>query len=519
MVCVGGISRRITLISDPYGQTIPPNGRQCSRCSGVFGLGQNSVMWEMYSQVRFTAGTITFDSHIDDPEPGMKCKCKDRRDGSLCPIEGEMFGESKTIELAFDSPYIDLPLHLYNRYTQGKKVYYDVISEWESLAIKLYSYDRKDSKVIHMTSGDIHTPLSNGKHLLYIRPGADNDTIRLGTACLHKMVVKKNFVTNEVIIKEEDLKDSIPGYDLVIFSLLFVCLIRWKMTNGILSFDILKHRNNGILHVACEAFAIIAFIVQFISIGARRILEVDFLWLYITTGIISLTAAGLEIWGITKIFYISKTATWAGVKGPKFPDVVQIDYHAPIVVFLINLTRSVSHEIVILNGLWFTVIERRVEGIGTIFTAIIAVLTVYGFTFYIALFGILYSYGENHVGNSRRYRSLRIFLGITLPLIWVYQVAVSYFFFLKPFFDQNAQVYTDLIVGVIVLFIMIIVIIAMSMARFYSRRAVNQLRELRQLSQTRIMDKKAAQTNTSPQVVSQFVGGPVRKTQKGGKEH
>ena len=52
-------------------------------------------------------------------------------------------------------------------------------------------------------------------------------------------------------------------------------------------------------------------------------------------------------------------------------------------------------------------------------------------------------------------------------------------------------------------------VIALSMSRLYSRRAVKRLKELRKLSQTRTKNKEVTKSDT--QGASLFVGGTMRK--------
>jgi len=541
IVYFGSKPFRIPVIYDPRRNLFGEHSH-CITCDGMIGLGKGSFFLSLWPDISFTsssiiAGDVNFlmKSSISSACKGCIIHCNDPLgiDKSLCVTQGILSNDGKTypIKISIDSPIVYLPQKLYDTYTTEKNIYKDRVSEWEVLKISIPSVadssmdPNSKSNIIgkgidlskcHLKNMEIiidpnyllHSFEMEGKVFL-LKPNSNpqDENITLGNSVIFNQVIMyKNADGNYLFIQNHTVHDNISVLSLLIFAALFWYLIRWKMTD--LSFKITEtekkekkssiFRRNNRLNLFYEITAPLLAITALLIPNVRNILS-DFPVLYIISIVIFVIACIVEFGVIIfELLVIEKKVEPEKKLESEYKIELVLEHKELTItkkelyqIFLLNFLRNLSHETILMIGLWVIVVERRTEGISSVLTVIANVYILYNITFFLLFFLIYTGYvKQSNIRFKKKQQTKKKQRGYTIDdieglpfLLWSltliglilligFQIFATYNYFTSSLFMRNAQVYRELIIPTLIVIFIFIIDIAFFMVSLYINSAI-----------------------------------------------
>ncbi len=508
IIFFGSKSYRVPIVFDPQRHLYGEHSH-CIHCIGMIGFGKGSLFWQIWTDCSFTSiSMIAGGLHDLMYSTGQK-KCKGciiscdvySLDSSMCVTQGILENyrikndeNMHKIRISIDNPFTYLPQKLYDRYMLGKNMFKDdPINDWEPLKIsvpqmkiiELHLHSNLVQKGINVDSCEksirmiidpstlIYNFKVEGKTLLLKSNPDPNDTsITLGNSIWKQFIFYKTVNGEALFIQQHILHDHFSILSGIIFALLLWYLVRWKMTDMILTN--IKDKNTfqvgNWLNAFYEFTAPILSLIAILLPNNRDILS-DFPVLYSISIVIYSVALILELF-VTALW----TINWLKLKPYKREILTQNVYS----IFRINFLRNITHETILMIGLWVIVVERRTEGISTALTVIINIYNLYNITFHVFLFLIytIYSGWDGIIQNTnKKYNQTTpsvfwILIILTLPLLFGFQFFASYVYFTAPLLMRNSQIYKELILPSLVLFYIMIIILALEMVSIYMKKSL-----------------------------------------------
>lgn len=451
---------------------------ECLVCDGVIGLGPQSFVWYLWSSASITPGFILF-GKVHDLMTGAQSQCKDciikcaegQRSG-LCTGQAysELTGKTYPIRIT-SSGSTRLPSNLYRAYMSGKNVFNDDETDWAPLSLAVNGISHFDNSEIqqYLVSRGINIEKCKS-HLfdLDINPGdivtysryatkkylnveeSTEDYIEIGLNSWKNYLIYYDIAHGLMVLKQHSTSRHVTTTNLVIFSILFWLFVRWK--TYLVSFSLENIAAKGAtskLNFFYQLSAIPLVIVAYILPDTREIMD-DFPFLYTITGVAILLYTVLQIIGILAAVESVKTSF---IKSHTF-------------AFRVNATNSISHELLLLTGMWLLLIQKRSVGISTFLTVVVNLMLIYDLTFH--LLGLLI-YATEY--KTQMDGPFWFYLAILFPLMVLYHVFSSYYYFSLPYSEMLTETTTsELPVYSLVLCYMLVITLAVYLHRLHIRK-------------------------------------------------
>lgn len=438
----------------------------CVDCKGILGLGPDSVYWDVWPSISFSYGGIHLgddkDSFLMDLNPKdtkqfcelEKLECQQDTVG-ICTTEGLYKNTSYRLRFDGDHPYLYVPPAVYQDYFQAKNVYRDTLTDWEPLEFVIPSthFHSLHSVCDHEDEFQLeggyrfdfdHNELvfveHDGTAHIMVKPHPrENDTIELGIQVWRRFMIRKTtaFSNNgHILLKKNVVNQHASTFNLVLVVILAVSWIRWNLTGmpGVFVLDL----ENVIYYVTEFASMIIGIIACFLS-GTTSVLLPDYTAFYV----LCVIAIGISI-----VFEVVAMVVFYRLPTPEKQRLEHIHNW-----FLCNITRNVSHQLIIVVAINLLVVEQRTESIAIILTVIASLVAIYLMFYYLFSITAYFMYmffDRKHLPEitaDQKVLSSCVIIYVIASVVYV--VLSAQLFFLGPFLERIAAVYIDLVPYVI----------------------------------------------------------------------
>ncbi len=527
----GSDRTRLPVVFDPdralYGEH-----SHCSSCDGMLGFGRGSVLWQRWSGATFTPASVTLgglnplmqfggrgcsgsviecDAHVADMD-GM-CLTKGYLENYLGDESESTDGvvsesdPAYPIVISIDSPFTYLPRSLYDRYMRGKNIYADSVpGDWEPLRIRIIgapllqdgvSDGVRDGVVAEFQGMGLDVASCNGEAHLVIdpetlvknyeiegrslllkeNPNPDDNTITLGNAVWAQFIFHREASGQYVYIQHHTVHSHLSPAALFIFAALLWYLVRWKMTDiNMKTEDLIVPGRINWLNAFYEYTAPFLALAALLMPVARDVVGA-FPLLYALSVLIFAVAAIVDLFVISAWIIISLYRTDSG-KRRLLPAHNSAHYlrRQSHNMFRMNFLRNVTHETLLMIGMWVVLTGRRTEGIASVLTVIVNFYNLYNITFHLVLFITYTIYAGKRDSTRDATNGITSLVWsmavVTLPLMFGFQVFASYTYFTAPLLMRQAQFYEEIILPSIALIYVVIVSASAYMVMLYMRRAM-----------------------------------------------
>jgi hypothetical protein len=273
--------------------------------------------------------------------------------------------------------------------------------------------------------------------------------------------------------------------------ILAVSWIRWNLTGmpGNFVFDV-----ENCIYYVLEFGAIVISIISLFLDSTISILLPDYAALYI------LSVATIAISIIVEII-----AMIMFYRLPKIEEQSLAQLHS---LFLCNISRNVSHQILTAVSINLLLVEQRSESIATILTVFTSLISVYLIFYYFFSLSAYFMYlvfdrkNLPDITSDQKIVSSAVLIYIAITLVFVIYTTDT--FFLKPFLERAAIVYIDLVpLGVYVAYIAVILAsIGFHTLHHHQMLRINLSKHHRALLEAK---KEKNSTQTTPVIENSFI--------------
>ena len=458
----------------------------CNACHGMLGLGAGSFFHQIWPDILYTKNSVMlekFNQPFESEKKGCLVSCDvDRPEISICSTRAVLLnylGIESTeykVDFSLDNPNTYLPRHLYDRFMQGRNVYDKEAQKWPPMKLKVSRIDNQDphekadmlskgintdhsvdTMTINFEPDDFIREVASNHKVLLLHPNenGDNTTITLGNSILNDFSLYKSVTGRYLFIFVNEVPPHLSAGLLVLFLIIFTYWLIWKLTFDRQS----KQRQNVkkitffgmFLEITAPFLTLTALLLPF----PRNVME-SFPALRIGVIVIFVYAV------VVKAIYLFYVLSGRLSKNSY--------YH----IFKVNFLRNLSHEIILMIGLWVSVLERRTEGVGNFLTLIINFFILYTISYYFILFleFQIYSGTNASQGADGSYSLTWLSIMISVPLLLGFQVFATHFFFATPIILRSAQLYEELILPTLILTYILLVILARYIVSAYFHKLV-----------------------------------------------
>lgn len=464
---------------------------QCFDCDGVLGLGKGSPFWQIWKDASFSHSSIM----VNDLNPliqgysgdckGAFLKCEEG--SSICTTSATLLNDNKVypVNIDFESPIVYLPHGFYDEYMRQKNLYLDDIDSWPKIELEFHNSVPTDEHLIANLRGRGLNPMScdneikfvvdpnhmihefevEGKILLIKSNLSPNDTsITLGNNIWDHFLLHRTHQGEFLYVQSHPLQDHASVGALILFLFIFSFFIRWKLTS--ISYFV-KDRKvlrilNG-LNLFYEVTAPFLVFGAFFFPNIRNVMQ-DFPALLYSSFGIFLYATALNF--VLIAIYIP-TLTSKRVSA-----VVKKNL---LLNFELNFLRNVTHETVLMIGMWVILLEKRDEGVANAISVFINVYNMFNISVHFNVFVIGSAY---YLINPKRHRNSLGTWGLAaftiLGLLFA-QVFISYVFFADPFLQKNSQIYKQIILPFLITLYIVLFSIAIYISSLKFKVAIYQV--------------------------------------------
>lgn len=453
---------------------------QCSNCEGVLGLGKGSPFWQIWRDASFTLGSIT----IDDLNPLMRgtsgvCKgvfLKCDEGGSICTTTATLLNDNKTyaVHLDFESTRVYLPHQFYDQYMQQKNLYFDDIDTWPKIELQFQGSQLADENLVANLKNRGLDPKScksditmavDPNHLLHefevegkiilIKPNlfANDSSITLGNNIWKHFVVHRTHQGDYLYVQSHPLQDHASAWALILFIVIFWYFIRWKLTS--ISYfvkDKKVEKRLTWLNLFYEITAPFLVLATFFFPNIKNVLN-DF-------PVLLFSSVGIYLYSAILNFVLLAVFITT-LQGRRIPITTKKNL---MFNFELNYLRNITHETILMIGMWVILLEKRDEGVANAISVIINVYIVFNISIHFNVFMVTSVY---YLYAPQRYRSTFGTWGIaalTILGLFFAQIFISYVYFVNPFLQKNSQIYEQIILP----FLIVLYIILFSIATYIS---------------------------------------------------
>ena len=455
----------------------------CPDCKGILGMGPDSVYWDIWPSISFSYGGIHLgddkDSFLMDLDPKdtkrfcelEKLECQ-RDVVGICTTEALYKNTSYRLRFDGDHPYLYVPLAVYQDYFRAKNVYRDVLSTWEPLEFVIPSkhfhslHEICDHDDEFQLGGGYrfdfgHTELvfveHDGTAHIMVKPHPhENDTIELGIQLWRRFMIRKTtaFSNNgHVLLKKNIVQQHASTLNLVFIVILAVSWIRWNLTGmpGTFVLDV-----ENVIYYVTEFAAMIIGIISCCLSSTTSVLLPDYTGFYV----LCVIAIGLSI-----VFEVVAMVVFYRLPPPEKQRLKHLHNW-----FLCNVTRNVSHQLIIVVAINLLMVEQRTESIAIILTVIASLIAIYLMFYYLFSISAYFMYiifdraNLPEITADQKLVSSLVIVYVIAAVVYV--VLSTQLFFLGPFLERIAAVYIDLVP-----FVIYVAYIALVIAAVFSHTA------------------------------------------------
>jgi hypothetical protein len=476
-----------------------------SDCDGIIGFSDSSLFWKLFGhEITFSPDFIelgkpnTLNHHLkvnDKNINDFKIKCKEDVN-SFCAIESLMDSSSNEKEkekfvILFNPQLTNtyLPNSLYERYTNNKNIYNYARENWNDIEFHIPS---KENEYLNNISNTFETvklslkkshfiferklgikellinKLSDQKFYNHVDFNEGDNFIIIGMNFIDNKIIYKNNLENYAIFYALDTSDHYSAFSLVVFISLFFLFLRWKLTDSNLKLNS-KNINETIYTGINFLFEITGILITTISYSVPTTQNV--LKYYPTLNIFtSINLILCILCEITCLIYLTYSN--------KFKNKKYI-YKNLNTFYQINLIRNISHDTILLIGMWLILVERTKIDLAILPTVLINIYIFYNLSFYLFQL-LLYNFFKDRISFRRRDSALFnqeengfivIFYALTIyQFIYYNQIIFSTYYFVIPYFELKAPHLDDINVQLTIIIYLYLFIGALWKTRLYIRK-------------------------------------------------
>ncbi len=428
---VSGDAVRVPIALDPYRQ-IPEYriaNTQCLDCMGIMGLGRASIFWRLWPDIGFTRGgiqlgTLHGEFNLGSALPKYLIHCSSAGAESLCVADATLNIKngnfSTQVEFALTDQNVQLPADIYDAYMGNKNVFADKLEKWDRLHFKFLhphaldaagdfghldiALDKKSARADFDIEGKLLVVDTGMRRISTVERVEKGRPVRLGTQVLRNFVWQWNALSNSVLVGAMPTNDYMPTENLILFAILFPMLVAWRIT------DILELSASSVAQKPPKRDAsdqrfqtrIYAFRDKFSDVNLRN-RPLSLLFEFIGTGIAIaayVLPATLEIVKPYTLIYVAAGVVLGVAIIFKFVALAMTLFKTTeeqkCTVFFLDsqfetrVMRALSHEIILLTGLWLLLVARRIDGLSTIPVFLVSSYAIFIFMFYLVLIAKYY---------------------------------------------------------------------------------------------------------------------------------
>jgi hypothetical protein len=477
---------------------------------GIIGFSRTSIFWKLWNQqITFTPKYIEFgypetvnnlmisslnskewhepnSTFIESHRNRKLINCEDNIN-HICAFkvylksnDGDGYASYKEYKMIFNFQLLNsyIPDDVYNNYMRNKNVYNRAREEWEDIHFLIPSKDEEDiyfSNVKFSSELFISEKRNGIKQLLINKLSTQmhykeipDDTFIMGMNFLDDKVIHKNELENYIIMYSLNKNDHVSFLNLAIFFILLFLFLRWKLTDGILK----SHPNDDSTYyynVIGFVFEIAGILLSFVSYVVPSTQES--LRIYPTINIFILMVfvfcVFTECMSIWFLLMVTQQPTNTSIL------IMRRDTNMNTQA---NILRNLSHDTLLLYGLWLIILERTKIDLTILPTVLINCYVFYNLSFY-GIQMVLYNtmeykiYKEFYKSDFKKYKLLIIMYLLTIfPFIYIFQMILTANYFLKPYLTEKASYLDDINTQLVIIIMLFIFICSNHKSVLYTRK-------------------------------------------------
>lgn len=442
----------------PVAMSADTTDKGCLDCDGILGLEMGSVIWRIWPHISFSRATVYLGKQnpvIDEISDKQTIRCEDPQiSGSLCKSRGQLhipeigISTETAIDINPTVENIELPAKIYDAYMKGRNIYTDDLSKWPKLRVEIPALENKTFQFVISPEHHFASSLNAPRHVAIVR--SEGESLSIGTYILRQKIIHKNGLDTTLLLASSSSVDALSLANLFILLFLVVLYSRWRITDlrkpVSSDYDVRNSMFNLFFETAGVGLTIAAYVIP----SSLNVLESHII-IYVMTGVI----LGVSIF--FKAVAVVRSFTFSQIKVSEYESILEN-----------SLVRSLTHEIILLTGMWLVLLERRVEYASTALVLFINVYLVYITLYYFFVMLSYIFYQKTRVSTDFVAFTFFVFL---VFLVIVYQVLVAVNFFIRPLFVRNYSIYEELLVPALALFYMLLAAIAVYVVQLYVKKS------------------------------------------------
>jgi hypothetical protein len=460
IVYFGGSRRRV-----PLALVAHPADSLCAHCMGVLGLRADSPVYDWFPGVALTPASLTLGAMpamMQDCARTWHAPCENADgDDSLCAMAVRWRGRVYRARLDLGAPYMTLPQDMYNEYLGGKNLF-DSHAPWAPLELEILNAHDCGGRARALTLRFDEDHLS-GRHgveapeLLVRADAARNDTLTIGSAILSQFAVYRNTAEAEVYVHAHTVVEVLPWVNIVLIGLLFIILVRFKLTTINTHFARAPSDALAAVDAAYRAAAwLIAFVAFVLPVTRDVLSDAPFLyWSALAASVLSVLCV-MVLWSMARVMP-------QGTSDPR--------------VALRVVSVRLWHEVLILTALWILVAPRSRESVASFPIVLTAVYTMYSIVLYGFFAAVIFWTValDRRVEHRRRTLGFFVFLLVSVAALAAWYGFLLYFYFARPLLTIVSDIYTELTGPALATFALFIFVMVPLMGWLYIRKSVQVL--------------------------------------------
>ncbi len=336
----------------------------CRKCQGLLGIGQNSFFWKIWNSALFEHNQIMLGGQDLSSYNTVKW---------ICNEQSESFCETSDFSITLNSQAITVPYE--QRY-------------------------------------HVHSPLAITSQSV---SSANVTKVKYGSQLLRRYSIYKNRWSSYVVMKEQLVQMHLDWYHLLLFSILFFLLIRWKMIN----IETAHYLTWKI--VALEILTLVLVVLIFV-LPRTLAWVLDFPFLYFTSLAIVVSCILSEVVILIKLFRLEERKKSKN----KLEQIFNL------------MVRNFNYEMSILIALWM-VFDRQTAGVVNFTNALINMYIIFNMTMHVALL-ITFTW---YAWKWRNYHIYTLLSMTRIVTIFGLELYITYIYFWLPILHHYFQLHSD----------------------------------------------------------------------------
>jgi hypothetical protein len=467
------------------------------RCDGIIGLSDASIFWKLWNEITFTPNFIELGypftmnqiNQMNENNFNKKIYCEQNLN-TFCGIKAFKNNEEEDnylilINSQLISTYI--PSNIYESYFSNKNMYNIGRENWEDIDFHAPSVVNQENSN-ETNFGELNIKFKSNTFILnknrdvkqlminkiskqkYYNGITNENTIITGINFLQDKLIYKNKNENYIKLYTLDISEHYSFFNLAVFIILFFLFLRWKLTDPVIklnSNDESTYFYNGIVFIY-EIIGILITLITYVLPSTQKVLILypvvnAFIPIIIVLCVLS------EIIGV--IYLLLST------KKPKNQS-IQLARRDMSIFYQANIIRNISHDTILLHGMWLILIQRTKIDLSILPTVLINVYIYFNLSFYgIQLF--FYNLLQEHrpkLFNMNTYQSYNMFVLVyaftIFQFIYIAQIIFTSTYFVKPYVRTKASYLNDIDTQLTIIVFGFLFILSFWKTRLYLRKHI-----------------------------------------------